>query len=299
MKRLARRWVIGATVVAGGLMLGVPASAQQNAAGTSNSAGTSLVANERNIQPAFTLPLKEFKISFPTMGVIKEVKVKEGDVVKKGDVLMKQDDSEDRAELRVLDAAIKQAKGGIAVGKAKLRVAESEFKSKTRLKNTGAFNELEVERAEAERDVAAEQVQQAESEVAQAEAKRDRQATHVENMTLKADVSGVVKELINDLGSNIDPTRPVLTIVDNSSLLVQVQVPAIASLQLKKGDKLRVSYDKKTWRDAAVAFLDPKADAESGMRMIRLELPNPQGEPSGLQAFVELPDKLWASADEK
>jgi RND family efflux transporter MFP subunit len=294
MKRFARRWVVGAAVLAGGLGTGLVAGAQQPQ--QQNALG---IPSESNIQPAFTLPLKEYKISFPTMGVIKEVKVKEGDVVKKGDVLMKQDDSEDRAELRVLDAAIKQAKGGIAVGKAKLRVAESEFKSKTRLKNSGAFNELEVERAEAERDVAAEQIQQAESEVAQAEAKRDRQATHVENMTLKADVSGVVKELINDLGSNIDPTRPVLTIVDNSSLLVQVQVPAIASLQVKKGDKLRVSYDRKNWRDATVSFLDPQADAQSGMRMLRLEMPNPQGEPSGLQAFVELPDKLLATADGK
>jgi hypothetical protein len=32
--------------------------------------------------------------------------------------------------------------------------------------------------------------------------------------------------------------------------------------------------------------------------MIRLEMPNPQGEPSGLQAFVELPDKLLAAMDE-
>jgi hypothetical protein len=45
--------------------------------------------------------------------------------------------------------------------------------------------------------------------------------------------------------------------------------------------------------------MSPQADAQSGMRMIRLELPNPQGEPSGLQAFVELPDKLLATADAK
>jgi RND family efflux transporter MFP subunit len=227
------------------------------------------------------------------------VKVKEGYVVKKGDVLMKQDDSEDRAELRVLDAAIKQAKGGIVVGKAKLKVAELAYVSKSDLKKKGAFNEQEVAQAEAERDVAAAQIEQAENEVAQAEAKRERQATHVENMTLKADVEGVVKELINDVGSNVDPTRPVLMIVDNATLQVEVQVPAQGSLQLKKGDKLRVSYDRKTWRDASVSFMDPQADAQSGMRKVRLEMPNPQGEPSGLQAFVELPDKLLASADGK
>jgi RND family efflux transporter MFP subunit len=297
MKRFARRSVIGATVFAVALGMGTVATAQQQQ--QQSSAGSAGAVSERNIQPAFTLPVKEYKISFPTMGVIKEVKVKEGDVVKKGDVLMKQDDSEDRAELRVLDAAIKQAKGGIVVGKAKLKVAELAYVSKSDLKKKGAFNEQEVAQAEAERDVAAAQIEQAENEVAQAEAKRERQATHVENMTLKADVEGVVKELINDVGSNVDPTRPVLMIVDNATLQVEVQVPAQGSLQLKKGDKLRVSYDRKTWRDASVSFMDPQADAQSGMRKVRLEMPNPQGEPSGLQAFVELPDKLLASADGK
>src|SRR3954470_18982219 len=60
-------------------------------------------ASDRNVKQAFTLPFKEYKISFPTMGVIKEVKVKEGDVIKKGDVIMKQDDSEDKAELRLME----------------------------------------------------------------------------------------------------------------------------------------------------------------------------------------------------
>jgi len=286
--RFIRRSVLGAAVLACGLGIGTVASAQQPS--------QSAAVNERNIQPAFTLPNKEYKISFPTMGVIKEVKIKEGDVVKKGDVLMKQDDSEDRAELRVLDAAIKQSKGGIVVGEAKLRVAESEYKSKLALKKAGAFNDLEVERAQAERDVAAAQIEQAKDEVAQGEAKREKQSTHVENMTLKADMDGVVKDLINDVGSNVDPTRPVMTMVDNSTLLVEVQVPAIASLQLKKGDTMRVSYDRKTWRDAKLSFMSPQADAQSGMRMIRLELPNPQGEPSGLQAFVELPEKLATAA---
>jgi RND family efflux transporter MFP subunit len=258
---------------------------------------TEVTTADQHLRQAFTLPYKEYKISFPTMGVIKDVNIKEGDVIKKGDVVMKQDDSEDRAELKVLDAAIGQGELGLKVGEAKLRVAESEYKSKSNLKNSGAFNDLEVERALAERDVAAAQLEQAKKELEQTKAKRDKQATHVDNMTLKAPTDGVIKELINDIGSNIDPTKPVVTVVQNNPLLVEVQVPALASLQLKKGEKLRVTYDRKNWREATVSFLSPQADAGSGMRMIRLELANPEGEPSGLQIFVELPDKLLAAAD--
>jgi HlyD family secretion protein len=229
--------------------------------------------------------------------VIKDVKVKEGDLVKVGDVLMKQDDGEDLAELRLLELDINNFP--IDAAEAKLRVAELAYKKKDDLnKATKGYSELEVEQARAERDVAKAQLDQAKQELEQKKAKRDKQKIHVENMTLKAEMNGVVRELLNDRGSNVDPTKPVLTLVDNSTLLVQVQVPATASLQLKKGEKLRVSYDKKNWREASVSFLDPQADAQSGMRMIRLEMPNPQGEPSGLQAFVELPEKLLASMDE-
>jgi RND family efflux transporter MFP subunit len=296
MKRFGTRWVIGAAVLAGGLGIGgLPARAQQQ---QNAPAPASLGENgERNIQPAFTLPLKEFKISFPGMGVIKEVKVKEGDVVKAGDVLMKQDDREDAAELRLLELDINNYP--IDAAKAKLHVAEVTYTAKKANQAKGAFNDLEVEQALAEMQVAQAQLDQSKQELEQKKAKRDKQKIHVGNMTLKAETNGVVRELASDLGSNVDPTRPVLTLVDNSSLLVQVQVPAIQSLQLKKGEKLRVSYDKKNWREASVSFMDPQADAQSGMRMIRLELPNPQGEPSGLQAFVELPDKLLVSAEGK
>jgi len=293
MNRRTWRWVVCAAVLAGGFGVSPSLMAEEPAQLTDAS------TVDRNLRQAFTLPYKEYKISFPTMGVIKEVNIKEGDVIKKGDVIMKQDDSEDRAELKVLDAAIGQGELGLKVGEAKLRVAESEYKSKSNLKNSGAFNDLEVERALAERDVAAAQLEQAKKELEQTKAKRDKQATHVDNMTLKAATDGVIKELINDIGSNIDPTKPVVTVVQNNPLLVEVQVPALSSLQLKKGEKLRVTYDKKNWREASVSFLSPQADAGSGMRMIRLELANTDGEPSGLQVFVELPDKLLASANEK
>lgn len=254
-------------------------------------------AVEGNITQGFTLPDKEYKVCFPTMGVIREVKIKEGDVIKKGDVLMKQDDREEVAELKLLDLDCNDLPIKAAIEKAK--AAEVEFEYKDKLKKDGAQNDLEWTRAKAEWDVLLVQIDQAKAELKQKEAKRDKQKQHVESMTLVAASDGVVKDLINDLGSNVDPTKPVITVVQNNPLTVEVQVPALASLQLKKNDKIRVSYDKKIWKDASVSFMSPQADARSGWRKIHLELPNPEGDPSGLQVFVELPEKLLASVDGK
>src|SRR4051812_40180818 len=108
---------------------------------------------EGNVRQAFTLPYKEYKVSFPTMGVIREVKIKEGDVIKKGAEIMKQDDREDLAELRILELDVNEFP--IQAAEAKLRAAEVEFKAKDNLnKANQGYNALEVERARAERDVA-------------------------------------------------------------------------------------------------------------------------------------------------
>lgn len=288
MKRIAWRWVIGAAVGAAGIGCGQRAFAESPAPSE---------GSDKNVRQAFTLPHKEYKVSFPTIGVIKEVRIKEGDVIKKGDVLMVQDDREEKAELKLLELDVNDYP--IQAAEAKRRVAEVEFKAKDNLRKGGGGSELEWEHAKAELEVAQVQLEASKQELKQKEAKRDKQAQHVKSMTLVAETDGVVKDLLNDLGSNVDPTKPVATVVENNPLMVEVQVSALSSLQLKKGEKLRVSYDKKNWRDASVSFMSPQADAGSGMRTIRLELPNPDGEPSGLQVFVELTEKLVATAEGK
>lgn len=251
--------------------------------------------DKARIEPGFTLPYLEYNVCFPTMGVIKEVKVKDGDVVSKGQVLMVQKDDEEQAELKILEIDAKSDLP-IKAAIAKRDVAKVEFDGKDRMKKAGnAFVDLEWARAKAELDVAELQVKQSEQELEQKQAKRDKQATRVANMSMRSPADGVVKQVVNQEGSNVDPTRPSIVVVQNNPLLVQVSVPALASLQLKKGDKMKVSYDKKEWKEASVSFLSPEADAGSGLRVVKLELPNPNGDPAGLQIFVELPEKLVAS----
>src|SRR5829696_4361430 len=95
MKRVAWRWIIGAAVTAGGL-------ACTQKAFTQDAKPSETVAAER-VVPGLTMPFKSYQICFPSIGVIRDVKIKEGDVVKKGDVLMVQDDREAKAELKLLE----------------------------------------------------------------------------------------------------------------------------------------------------------------------------------------------------
>jgi multidrug efflux pump subunit AcrA (membrane-fusion protein) len=272
------------------------APAQGGAAqGGAAQAGAAAPAQATTILEAYTKPFKKYPVHFMKMGKVGEVKVKEGDVVKKGDPLMKQDTSVEEAEMAILkfDA---ENRYPIDAAEAKKRLAEVEFKAKDDLLKGDPGRRLEWERAKAELDVAAVQVKQAETELEQKKLKYQQQQTVVKNMTLVADSDGVVAELINDLGSTVDPTHPSLVLVQTNPVTVVVRLPSMATLQLKAGDKLRVSYDRKNWKDATVSFLSPEADAKTrlSLRTVHLDLPNPEAVPAGLQAYVEVPDKLMA-----
>jgi multidrug efflux pump subunit AcrA (membrane-fusion protein) len=278
--------VIWAMVVSIGAVAGM-AQAQGQPAGAAQQASP--------IIEAYTKPYKKFPVHFKQMGKINVVKVKEGDVVKKDDVLMEQDMTQEKAELAIykFDAENRYPIEGAEL---KHKLAQLEFKAKERLYQNDKGRELEYERAKAEMDVAAVQIKQAETELEQKKLKYQQQQTVVDNMTLKADSEGVVQELLNDLGSTVDPTKPSLVIVQNNPLVVVVHLPGMGTLQLKNGEAIRVSYDRKTWMDAKVSYLSPEANAmtRQGLRTVHLELPNPDGVPAGLPVYVEVPPKVMA-----
>lgn len=292
MKRM-----IGRALLAGGLAAGVWAcgtarvSAEAPASLPPLPTGAGLFPSADGVVAGFTLPHKEYKISFPTMGVIREVKVKEGDAVKAGDVLMVQDDREEQAELKVLEFDANSTKP-IEAAEAEHAFAKVKLDAARDLLKRGGENQREVAENEAQERIAGIKVEQAKQERQQYGLKRDKQKTRIERMAIAAPTDGIVLSIKNDVGANGDPQRESIVVVQNNPLKVEVQVPAMASLSMKKGDKLKVSYDRKTWVDADVSMMSPQANAGSGTRMVHLELKNPDAAPSGLQIYVDLREKL-------
>jgi len=287
-----------AAAISGGawacLMAGAPVSAESPTPTTATPFSPSAsFPMADGVMQGYTLPNIEYKISFPTMGVVREVKVKEGDFVKEGTVLMIQDDREEQAELKILDFDANSTKP-IDAAKAERDLAKVKADWAKKLLDSGGQNQREVAETAAQLQVAEIKVEQAMQERQQYTLKRDKQKTRIERMRITSPGEGMVFNIRNDVGSNVEPTRESILIVQNNPLKIEVQVPSLASTQIKVKDTLKVSYDQKTWIDAEVSMLAPRADAGSGMRMVQLKMPNPDAAPSGLQIFVDLRQKLAA-----
>ncbi len=250
-------------------------------------------ATETAIEVGLTKPadLKPRELRFKIQGMIRETLVHEGDHVKKGQLLMRQDDSEEQAELKILQ----QDATDIRIQGAKLqsKVKQAELKRIKKLFGEENSSEAELEKAQAEADLAELNIIQEEHDLLTKQAKVDKQQLIINKMSLVSPMDGLIQSVDAHVGEMVDPAKPpVITIVENNPVVVDVNLPSAMSQLLKPGQTLRVSYDQKEWKPAKVSYLAPMADSSAFMQAVHLTLDNPEGRPSGLKIFVELPPEL-------
>lgn len=144
-------------------------------------------------------------VSFTGMGILKSVSVSEGQRVSKGQLVAVIDDSQARTALSAAKAALDQALD-----------AEARMKQLHDLNSLPDMKWIEIQ-----------------SQVQQARASYDLCLKAVNDCKAYAPASGVVGAKIMNVGENVLPTEPVLTIMHINTVKVQVSIPEkeIASIE--------------------------------------------------------------------
>ncbi|MCC6421983.1 MAG: efflux RND transporter periplasmic adaptor subunit [Phycisphaerales bacterium] len=246
--------------------------------------------------PAVSKPSQKRELTLTIRGTISQVPVKEGDTVKQGQLLLAEDDRVEQKELERLQLEA-QSQIAIKAAEAELKVKQAELANYEEMFKNHASNEIELRKAQAEAEVALLQVEKAkqDSEIRTKEA--EKQAAVLELMRRTSPIDGVIAKLDVGVGEVVDPTKPVCTVVQNNPLWVEAYVPVGVAAQLKVGQKMQVRYpEQEQWQAGEVNFLSPVADERSGMRLIRLQLPNPELRESGLNMLLKLPEQRVAQA---
>ena len=138
-----------------------------------------------------TRPSQERKLSFSTQGVVAQAPLKEGDVVKAGQVIIVQDDVIDKKELERLEltansnARVEAAEADLAVKKAELKRKEDA--------GPGGFNEAEMDVARNDVTLREKQLQVAKEDKQEAKIKAEQQAQKVKKLSLASPIDGIVE----------------------------------------------------------------------------------------------------------
>lgn len=244
--------------------------------------------------PGVTKPSEERSLTFSYPGVVHDVLVKEGQVVTKGQPLVRLDDRIDKTNLAQLDI---EANSPLKVDYAKKSRDQKQVKY-ARLAGLGsreAASTGEVEEAKLNAELAVTQLALSEEESQTAKLKADAQRLKVELAELKSTIDGVVRAVNIKEGEYADPQqsqRAACVVVKTNPLKVEVYVPSDVAATLKVGDEMAVEYtDFKGQQKATVTFVDPVSDPVSRLVKLWLEMPNPDNKAAGAPVQVTAPAK--------
>lgn len=250
---------------------------------------------------ADTKPCKDSLMAFTIAVEVREVQVKGGAVVKKGDLLVQARDDE---QVAVVAGQELQAKNENRIRNAELQkeLADLTFKRIKEAKEKGGANEVEFDQRRIEASSAAVALEQ-EKTNHDLEGKRLDQARGLlARYNLVAPFDGIVDEVKVVEGQGVRESDPVVRLVDIRRLQMDSYPRTQETLRLKlaPGSKAWVLVslpDAPMMVQGEVVEVSPVADSVSQTRRVRVEFENTQGWPAGLPVMVRFtdPGAEWSS----
>jgi RND family efflux transporter MFP subunit len=201
-------------------------------------------------------------VSAQTAGEIVELPYDVNDFVPKGALIVRIDDTRQKAEL---DKAIADE----AKARAQLKEAESSYQRNRRLIKENAVSKSQLDKSEADLKSA-----QAQVELAVAELKQAREQW--EYTTVTAPFDGVVVERFVEIGEQVQVGTKLGTGLSLEKLRIKVEVPAYYALRVREDGRARVATGDGKWIESDKLTFFPYADPGSHTFSVRVELPEGQ-----------------------
>lgn len=194
-------------------------------------------------------PKTQVKVSADIMGKIVRLAVKEGDRVKRGQLMLQLDDTQFRA-------AHAQGRAALASGQARLREAENTYKvvdaNYTRqraLFEKNLLSQAEWDQATNAHASASIALQTAREEVARAAAALEATRDNLSKTRFVAPIDGIVSALNVEAGEIVitgtmnNPGTQILVVSDLSRMLVRADVDETDVVDMRVGQKAKITVD--------------------------------------------------------
>lgn len=180
-------------------------------------------------------------------GIAREVNIKEGDRINKGDVIARLDQEEFEAQIRQSRVSVQQAKYQMDKAQEQLQ--------------KGILSPFEAENARFAHE--------------QAKATLELLEVQLKNQTITAPISGIVTMKLVQDGMMVAVGVPVCSIVDPDSYILPISPPEKELVRLKEGQEALVSIDSMPGEEfvATVRRINPSVDPLSGTVKVILDFP--------------------------
>lgn len=292
---LALAWLALATGLTPARAQGLRPSATPLAAAVARPAGTPPAPAP--LLACVILPSRSADVGTPLAGIVESVEVERGDLVRKGQVLVRMRADVERAASGAAHARassgadLRAAIAAEALARQKLERARS-------LLAQDFISAQALEQAESEHRVARERVALATDQREISAREAGGVAAQLSQRVLRAPFDGVVTERFANPGERFEE-KPLLRVADVSRLRVDVVASTTLFGRLRAGQELSVQPELPGAgaRRAQVVQIDRVMDPASNTFRLRLQMDNPGGElPAGLRCRADI-EPLMSAAE--
>jgi HlyD family secretion protein len=203
----------------------------------------------------YVVPQIEVDVSSKLVGRVDKANVREGTVVKAGQLLFELDASDQRVAVASAQARVAAARARAATARAQLAEIVLQRDREKRLADTGAIAQASADDLAARAKSLEEQVHATDADVSASQAEVSALATNLANTTIRAPIDGTViaKPLL--AGDVVSPGTPMAKIADFTSIVVETDVPEGRLHLVTKGRPCEIvldAYPDRRWRGEVV-----------------------------------------------
>ncbi len=193
-------------------------------------------------------PVYQVKISAEATGEVVDLPVREGDVVRKGQLLLRIKPDNYEAQKNSADARLAQSKSSLSATKAQLDKVESDYKRMQELAQKKLASDAELESAKSTYLQTLGNYEAMKSGVTQAEASLKDAITNLNKTIVYSPLNGTISKRDIDLservlGSGFSPGTEMLTVADLSKMEATVNVDENDVVLISVGDTAKIHVD--------------------------------------------------------
>ncbi|MCO6148106.1 efflux RND transporter periplasmic adaptor subunit [Flavobacterium sp. NRK1] len=193
-------------------------------------------------------PEVEVKISSEVSGEIIELPIKEGQAIKKGDLLVRINPDLYESGLSRTAASLSTAKAGLSQSEAQLKEAKANYERNKRLFDKGVISKSEWDKIISAYEVAVASRQSAYYNVASANATVTEAKDNLNRTTIYAPVDGTISKLDAELGERVVGTQQmtgteILRVANLNNMEVEVDVNENDIVKIEIGDEANIEVD--------------------------------------------------------
>jgi multidrug efflux system membrane fusion protein len=218
--------------------------------------------------PGTVTPEHQVQVASRLMGYIREIKVREGQAVKAGQLLFVVDPTD-------IQGQVSQAKAGLAQAEAALADAQSDYDRFGALYKDEAIPKMQWDKVRLQYQVAKQQVAAARAGLATA-------SSQMRYASVSSPIAGIVTQKMANTGDLAAPGRPVLAIENLKTLQVSTNVSDEVFGKIQSGDKVDISQGGQGKPlTGIISQVVPSADPVSHTHLVKIDLPANSGLQSG------------------